>query len=185
MQKIDLIPEAENENENETAFCPEKMKAAEVDAAALSWAVRDRLGPLASLLADGRGIGLMVRGEDASVIGIADTNYLEELTPSYDTKAVQDMLDAVDADMSGKKLTEDQRELQKAATAAGAYAAAAYEAHVPKGGGECHALTRSFLLALIDPTHADLDYLRADPASGAAVRKSAQTYTSPGETHDQ
>ena len=33
------------------------------------------------------------------------------------------------------------------------------------------ALMRAFLIALIDPLHPDLDYLRADPASGAAARE--------------
>lgn len=88
-------------------------------------------------------------------------------------KAAQDMLNALDAFMGGEDLTEEQRELEKAATAAGTYAAAAYDAHTPKAGGEYHALTRAFLLALIDPTHADLDYLRADPAAGAAAREAA------------
>lgn len=92
-------------------------------------------------------------------------------------KCAQDMLDAVDAFMGGKELTEEQRELEKAATTAGAYAAAAYDAHIPKSGGECHALTRAFLLALIDPAHADLDYLRPDPATGVAAREAAAQLT--------
>ena len=55
-------------------------------------------------------------------------------------KAAQEMLDAVDAFMGGEKLTEEQIELEKAATVAGAYAAAAYDVHIPKSGGESHAL---------------------------------------------
>lgn len=85
----------------------------------------------------------------------------------------QDMLDAVDAFMSGAKLTDDQRELEKAVTTAGAFAVCAYETHAPKSGGECHAMARAFLLALIDPTHPDLDYLRADPSSGLVARDAA------------
>jgi len=88
-------------------------------------------------------------------------------------KTAKEMLDALDAFMRCERLTDEQRELEKAATTAGAYAAAAYDAHVPRGGGEYHALTRAFLLALIDPTHADLDYLRADPAAGKAARDAA------------
>nr|WP_319250475.1 hypothetical protein [uncultured Celeribacter sp.] len=68
MQEIDLIPG--DESEKETAFCPVKMEAAGVDAVFLSNALTERLGPLAALLADGRGIGVFVRGEDASVVGI-------------------------------------------------------------------------------------------------------------------
>lgn len=68
MQEIDLIPGTENEKE--TAFCPEKMEAAGIDAVSLSNALTERLGPFAALLADGRGIGVVVRGDDASVVGI-------------------------------------------------------------------------------------------------------------------
>ncbi|AUQ62150.1 hypothetical protein [Phaeobacter inhibens] len=66
--------------------------------------------------------------------------------------------------------------MQKAASLAGCFAAAAYEA-APSGGADVHALTRSFLLALIDPTDPALDYLRADPAAGAAARDSAAQIT--------
>jgi hypothetical protein len=68
MLEIDLIPGTGNENK--TAFCPKKMEAAGVDAVSLSNALTERLGPFAALLADGRGIGVIVRGEDASVVGI-------------------------------------------------------------------------------------------------------------------
>ncbi|GLP86265.1 hypothetical protein [Tritonibacter mobilis] len=68
MQEIDLIPGAEIGNK--TAFCPEKMDAAGVDAVSLSKALTERLAPFAALLTDGRGVGLFVRGEDASVVGI-------------------------------------------------------------------------------------------------------------------
>lgn len=85
-------------------------------------------------------------------------------------EAAKVLLGAVDAFMSGKTLTEGQRELEKAATLAGAFAAAAYDAYAPKSGGEFHALTRSFLLALIDPAHVDLDYLRAEPDAGQIAR---------------
>ncbi len=88
-------------------------------------------------------------------------------------KAAQELLSAVDAFMGGAPLTDDKREMEKAVTIAGAFAAAAYDAYTPKGGGEFHALTRAFLLALIDPTHQDLDYLRSDPASGKVARLSA------------
>lgn len=82
------------------------------------------------------------------------------------------MLDAVDGFMAGADQTEAQRELEKSASRAGVFAAAAYEA-APKGGTDIHALTRVFLLALIDPTDQALDYLRADPAAGAVAREAA------------
>lgn len=54
---------------------------------------------------------------------------------------------------------------------AGIYAAAAFDAHEPKTGGEGYALTRAFLLALIDPLSEDLDYLRGNPAAGPIARE--------------
>lgn len=86
--------------------------------------------------------------------------------------AARDMLAALDGFMSGAKLTEKQEELNKAATLAGCFAAAAYEA-APGGGADVHALTRTFLLALIDPADPALDYLRADPKAAAAAREAA------------
>lgn len=83
----------------------------------------------------------------------------------------KEMLDAIDAFTGGKKMTAEQTALEEMTFTAGCYAAAAYEAHAPKSGGEDLSLTRAFLLALIDPLHEDLDYLRVDPASGAARRK--------------
>ncbi|MFG6591243.1 hypothetical protein [Sulfitobacter sp. 1A12157] len=85
-------------------------------------------------------------------------------------EAAKVLLAAVDAFMSGEKLTEEQRELERTAVIAGAFAGGAYDRYWPKGGGEYHALTRAFLLALIDPDHAELDYLRADPSAGQTAR---------------
>ena len=89
-------------------------------------------------------------------------------------RAAQEMLEAVDTFMSGADLTEDQRTLSDAAHKAGCYAAAAYDAHVPKSGGECHSMTRAFLLALVDPLSPELDYLRAQPEAGAEAREERQ-----------
>lgn len=85
-------------------------------------------------------------------------------------QSAQEMLNAVDAFMGGQTLTAEQDELQRLVARAGAYAAAAYDAHAP-AGGECHALTRAFLVALVDPLSPDLDYLRVDPAAGGAARQ--------------
>lgn len=83
--------------------------------------------------------------------------------------AARAMLEALDAFMGGKELTREHQGLNKAVALAGSFAAAAYEA-APSGGADVHALTRSFLLALIDPACEELDYLRADPASGPRAR---------------
>ena len=82
------------------------------------------------------------------------------------------MLEAYDSFMAGEAISPEQWELQKAATCAGAFAAAAYET-APKGGADISALTRSFLLALIEPANEELDYLRANPATGPAARAAA------------
>lgn len=85
-------------------------------------------------------------------------------------QAAKGMLDAVETFMSGKPLTDEQRELQDCVFKAGCYAAAAYDAHSPKSGGEVHSLVRAFLTALIDPLSEELDYLRIDPAAGEQAR---------------
>lgn len=79
-------------------------------------------------------------------------------------------LKALDGFMSGAEVTAEQKDLESKVTIAGSFAAAAYDHHLPKGGGEYHALTRAFLLALIDPLHPDLDYLRSDPMAGKVLR---------------
>lgn len=85
-------------------------------------------------------------------------------------RSAQEMLEAVDAFLSGAGLTEDQRKLADAVHKAGCYAAAAYDEHLPSGG-EYHAMTRAFLLALVDPLSPELDYLRAQPTAGAEARE--------------
>jgi hypothetical protein len=89
-------------------------------------------------------------------------------------QSAHEMLSAIDTFMDGKPLTDEQRELQSVVARAGCYASAAYDAHVPKSGGEHHAMTRAFLLALIDPISPDLDYLRADPLAGIKAREQRQ-----------
>lgn len=84
-------------------------------------------------------------------------------------KSAADLLAVYDGFMQGAKLTEVQMEMQKSVAIAGCFAAAAYEA-APGGGPDVNALTRSFLMALIDPGDAALDYLRVDPATAAATR---------------
>jgi hypothetical protein len=87
------------------------------------------------------------------------------------------MLDAYDDFMGGGVNSELARKVANAAV----FAAAAYEKH---GGGDTgtHAMARSFLLAAMDPTHHELDYLRADPASGEAARIAAKKLRAITET---
>lgn len=82
--------------------------------------------------------------------------------------SAQRLLEAYDAFMSGNDMDAEATEKFKAVCAAISFGAAAYE----RGHGEQagHAMGRSFLLALIDPSHPDLDYLRADPAAGEVAR---------------
>lgn len=82
--------------------------------------------------------------------------------------AAQELLDSYDAFLAGKKMSPAQLEQFKSVCSAISFGAAAYqEGH---GGQAGHAMGRSFLLALIDPTHPDLDYLRASPESGEVAR---------------
>lgn len=87
------------------------------------------------------------------------------------TEAARDMLEAFDGFMAGEELTKAKRELERKVCRAGCFAAEAYE-RAPSGA-DIAALTRTFLLALIDPMDPALDYLRADPAAGAAARDAA------------
>lgn len=79
-----------------------------------------------------------------------------ELLKSYD-----DFLCAAEMDSASI-------ERSSAVARAMCFGAAAYD----RGHGHqaTHAMGRSFLLALIDPAHPDLDYLRADPKSGEVAR---------------
>jgi hypothetical protein len=90
----------------------------------------------------------------------------------------KEILESVDAFMSGEALNLQQVEMSNSAFTAAAFAAAAYEAHTPKSGGECHALLRAFLLALIDPLHPDLDYLRERPDCADTARSAMDTINS-------
>jgi|GEM_PF-2724396 len=70
MKEIDLIPGTDGLQE--TAFCPEKMAAAGLDAVTLMRAIQESLAPFAGLLADGKGVALAVNGEDGSIFGLGD-----------------------------------------------------------------------------------------------------------------
>lgn len=78
-------------------------------------------------------------------------------------------LDAYDKFMRGSDLTDDENTLVTRITKAAIYASAAYAEGMCEGSST-HAMLRSFLCAMIDPLHPDLDYLRTVPASGADMR---------------
>ena len=87
--------------------------------------------------------------------------------PDPITVAAQMMLDNGDAFMGCRPC---DGALQKRIARAAVYGAAAYEA-APCVDNGTYAMMRSILLALIDPLHPDLDYLRADPAPAAKARE--------------
>lgn len=84
------------------------------------------------------------------------------------TKTAKALLHNHDAFMAGQPCDEA---IEKRLSSAACFAAAAYDA-APMEDAAPAALTRAFLLALIDPLHPDLDYLRADPEAGAKARES-------------
>lgn len=85
----------------------------------------------------------------------------------YKTAAAE-LLKSHDDFLSAAPMDHDSIERSAAVSRAIRFAAAAYD----QGHGHqaMHAMGRSFLLALIDPSHPDLDYLRADPKSGEIAR---------------
>lgn len=81
----------------------------------------------------------------------------------------------------------DRESLERSSAVARAisFGAEAYD----RGHGHqaMHAMGRAFLLALVDPAHPDLDYLRADPRSGEIARlmnADLQTIVESGEQSD-
>ncbi len=68
-KEISLIPG--RDNDGSAAFCAEKMKLACLDASDLSNSIAVRLRPYAYLLADGKGVALVIRPDGtASVVGV-------------------------------------------------------------------------------------------------------------------
>lgn len=72
------------------------------------------------------------------------------------------LLFAYDRFMSGVPIEPEIKRVAYAVARAACFGAAAYEKALDADQG-AHALARSFLLALTDPVHPDLDYLRATP----------------------
>jgi len=86
-------------------------------------------------------------------------------------QAVRDYLDSYDAFLNGDEMYPGEMERFEAVCNAINFGAAAFQAG--QGDQAAHAMGRAFLLALIDPSHADLDYLRAVPKSGEVARLAA------------
>jgi len=85
------------------------------------------------------------------------------------TMTPQQLLETYDKFMAAEPITDAEKQVSDAVAVAACFGVSAYEAGMNAHHGT-HAMLRSFLLALIDPLHPDLDYLRADPASGAVER---------------
>jgi hypothetical protein len=85
--------------------------------------------------------------------------------------AVKELLDSYDAFLAAMEMDDADMERFHTVCAAINFGAAAYEAG--SGHQAAHAMGRAFLLALIDPAHPDLDYLRTDPKSGEVARIAA------------
>ena len=118
------------------------------------------------------GQGITVELEDGCGAGLNQGEY-EPLfrapaRPMTVAEAAKGWLADYDGFMAGKDASPEARERIISLTTAATFAGAAYERGA--GGSEGHALLRSFLIALIDPTQDALDYLRADPAAGQAAR---------------
>lgn len=88
------------------------------------------------------------------------------------------MLDVRDRQLSAEPISDVQRLAADQIALAGSFAAEAFERYPLCDGGAVAALTRSFLLALIDPLHPDLDYLRRRPDLSDQAR-AARAETTP------
>lgn len=76
------------------------------------------------------------------------------------------MLDLWDRSLSGTILTDPERQQVRQMVLAAAFGVAAYHIAMDTDEG-AHAMMRAILLALVDPMHPDLGYLRA--AAGAGI----------------
>jgi len=86
-------------------------------------------------------------------------------------KAAKELLASYDAFLAAMEMDAADMERFNSVCAAISFGSAAYEAgHGHQAG---HAMGRAFLLALIDPSRPELDYLRASPESGEVARLAA------------
>lgn len=83
-----------------------------------------------------------------------------------------ELIAAYDVFMDGKSIDRAQRLISRDISLAASFAALAFL----KGSDPdqaTHAMARTFLLALFNPSHPDLDYLRAVFATGKTARDAA------------
>jgi hypothetical protein len=89
------------------------------------------------------------------------------------TSGAREALDRYDAFMAGQDLSPFDKVAADRVARAACFAAEAYKQTGPDEESGVHALARAFLLAMVDPLDEQLDYLRADPASGQKAREGA------------
>ena len=105
----------------------------------------------------------------AEVLNENAHRFYKSATRSTATMTLKQLLEIYDKFMAAEPITDAEKEISDAVAVASCFGAAAYEAGMDAHQG-AHAMLRSVLLALIDPLHPDLDYLRTNPALGPEER---------------
>ncbi|MFG6081573.1 hypothetical protein ACEUZ9_002197 [Paracoccus litorisediminis] len=82
------------------------------------------------------------------------------------------LLEVYDRFTDGGPISPDERLQVDGIALAASFGSAAFLARMDDDQGT-HAMMRAILLALVDPMHPDLDYLRSDPAAAKAARGAA------------
>ena len=85
------------------------------------------------------------------------------------TMTPQQLLEVYDKFMAAEPITDAEKRIVDAVTVAASFGAEAYEMGMGAHQGAT-SMIRATLLALIDPLHPDLDYLRTNPALGPEER---------------
>lgn len=91
-------------------------------------------------------------------------------------EAAQDTLDVLHRFMSGQSITNGEKALADRVAMAACFAAEAFN-HAAMEEDGIYGLQQSFLRALVDPLHPDLDYLRDDPNEGPKARAALEGRT--------
>lgn len=112
----------------------------------------------------------------AEVLNENAHRFYKSATRSTATMTPQQLLEVYDNFMAAEPITDAEKEIVDVVVVASSFGAEAYKAGMDAHQG-AHAMLRSVLLALIDPLHPDLDYLRTDPASGAVERAKQEEVT--------
>lgn len=116
--------------------------------------------------------GAWKREKDEGVALTAAQAEIATLTRERDEARAEHLLAAYDAFLSGLPITDAQKATADHVARAAVFGSAAYDAGICDGQAT-HAMIRSILVALIDPMHPDLDYLRADPEAARKARAAA------------